>query len=487
GRPAAFRQLRVRRAGPLHILDDPGLVAASIRHGFYCGLQNAVFRARVFDGHRFQAAYRNEAEDRLFVTRALTRGHRFGYLTDVHVIYHIHDANSSGAGGGRQDVDRRLRVMRPIAQGYADLRHEASFTKDEIRAIDERLHLELFWHIGYALLWANGRRAEAIETYRQALKVWPWSAASWKTYVLARLRTFGQPEAAAPRTRLAYLKALSRYLRLVRQHPGRWRLALQSVALAPLLREHLPPQVIRVHEGFRMRVDGSSQTSRILYATGEYEPATSALIKSKIGQGDLVVDVGANIGYFTLLASSAVGASGAVMAFEPNVVVRERLTDNIRLNASNNVTVHGEALGPTPGEVTFYVGPSNDTGLASLRALDGSATVTVPQVRFDDLPRPGGRPVRLIKVDVEGAELSVIEGMSACLARDRPDIIMEVTDEYLRGLGASAAALFEHLHSLGYRMYEITESGPLKPIASADAIAGCPSQFNAFWTADLRH
>jgi FkbM family methyltransferase len=472
GQPLTFRRLKVRRAGDLHIFDDPDLLAVSIRHGLYCGLQNAVFRASIFEDQRFEAAYRNEAEDRLFVSRAIARGHQFAYLTDVHVQYHVHDANSSAANAN-QDIDRQLRVLRPIVQGYEDLRQQIPLTPAVSKAIGQRILQEAFWHIGYALLWSNGRRPEALEAFKQGLAAWPWDVRAWKTYLLARARVSMS---------FIWLKVLGAYLRTVPAHPGRWRLAVQAVALAPVLRSYLKPVIVRTHEGFRLRVDGSSQTGRILYATGRYEAATSAVITSRVKPGQLVVDVGANIGYFTVLAAHAVGRDGAVMAFEPNVDVRKRLEDNIRLNALTNVEVHGEALGERAGEVMLYVGPPTDTGLASLRALPGSRTVRVPLVRFDDLARPGDRPVRLIKVDVEGAEFAVIEGMMHCLSRDRPDLIMEITDEYLQGLNASARVLYERLAALGYYMFEIRDDGRLEPIRTVDALAHCPTQFNALWS-----
>jgi FkbM family methyltransferase len=282
--------------------------------------------------------------------------------------------------------------------------------------------------------------------------------------------------------RLSALRVLAMYLRHTPPHPGRWRLALRAVSLAPVLKRSTRPRVVRIPGGGRLEVDGSSQTGRILYATGEYEPATARLITASLRPGDLMVDVGANIGFFSILAARRVGPSGRVLAFEPAAPVRARLEANLRLNGLDNVDVRGDALGAATGPTTFYPGPSTDTGLASCRPLPASASITIDQVRFDDLT--AGLPaVRLIKIDVEGAELNVLQGMSACLRRDRPDLIVEFTDAFLRALGGSAEALHAFLCGHGYAVSLIREDGALEPIPDATHLARCPGQFNAFCSA----
>jgi glycosyltransferase involved in cell wall biosynthesis len=197
GAPRPFTKLHAREQGHVRVFDDPGTVACAIRDGLYCGLQNSVIRRSVFTRARFHAGVRNEAEDQLFVIRSLKQGHRMGYINDVHVQYHVHDTNSS-APDPRQAVDRQLAVYRPLVRGFEELRREFAWTPEERRELSRRLLQDQFWHIGYVVLWQGGRRAEAIEAYRQGLREWPWSLQAWKTYLAARLKVaFGQhgPEA----------------------------------------------------------------------------------------------------------------------------------------------------------------------------------------------------------------------------------------------------------------------------------------------------
>jgi glycosyltransferase involved in cell wall biosynthesis len=187
GTPRPFMTLATEARGAARLFADGRVVAWALRHGLYCGLQNSVIRLSVFDGVRFEAASRNEAEDQLFVIRSLKRGHGLAYLDAIHVQYHVHDANSS-APDPAQGVDRRLRVYEPLVRGFEALQREFEWTSLERRELSRRIAHDHFWHIGYAVLWNGGRRREAIEAYRRGLRAWPWSLACWKTYALARLR-----------------------------------------------------------------------------------------------------------------------------------------------------------------------------------------------------------------------------------------------------------------------------------------------------------
>jgi len=253
-----------------------------------------------------------------------------------------------------------------------------------------------------------------------------------------------------------------------------------AVALAPALRTRNRPFVIRVREGFRMQIDGSSQTGRMLYATGEYESETTRLIKRLLAPGQTMIDVGANIGYFAIVAARAVGPQGRVVAFEPVGPVRARLQRNLALNGLSRVEVREEALSASSGNVKFFTGPADDTGLASLRPLEGSRETTVRQVRFDDLWRVDD-PVALVKIDVEGAEMAAIRGMSGTLRRWLPDIVVEVTDAYLQALGSSAAELMAFLTGIGYKMHRIATAG-LERLNDPSELGRCPPQFNALFT-----
>lgn len=159
--------------------------------------------------------------------------------------------------------------------------------------------------------------------------------------------------------------------------------------------------------------------TRLNHIVGRYEPDTTQFFKKTIMPGMTVADVGANLGYFTRLASSLVGSTGSVYAFEPdeeNFLLLKKNTERLK-----NVHLMQSAVSDTEGTVTFYL--SNKMGMHSLVEKNGSGrSVTVPSTTLDRLYEK--TDVHFIKIDVEGAERLVFGGMTKLLAR-KPVIVFE--------------------------------------------------------------
>jgi glycosyltransferase involved in cell wall biosynthesis len=188
GEPRPFLKLKHRFSGQLQIIEDRDAVRCMILYGLYSGLQNSVIRRSVFDTDRFESVSRNEAEDQLAVIRSLTRGDRFAFLHNVHVIYTIHSGNSS-ASAHNGCFDRKLAVQRVLLARLERLQYEVPLTPRERRALRQRLSREHFWLLGYALQWSNGRRNEALASFRRGISYAPWNLGYWKTYLGALART----------------------------------------------------------------------------------------------------------------------------------------------------------------------------------------------------------------------------------------------------------------------------------------------------------
>lgn len=188
GKPRPFLQLQARPSGALRIIEDSAAaIECQIRHGLYCGLQKSVLRRRLFQTLRFATSYRNEAEDQLFVIRALAAGYRVGYLDNIHLVYYVHNDNSSGSSLSMA-LDKQVQLYQAMAQGYEDLVDQVPLTTAQVRALKHRLSQEFFWNLGYALLWSNGRKQEALSMFRRGLRLRPYELSYWKTYLLARIR-----------------------------------------------------------------------------------------------------------------------------------------------------------------------------------------------------------------------------------------------------------------------------------------------------------
>jgi FkbM family methyltransferase len=184
--------------------------------------------------------------------------------------------------------------------------------------------------------------------------------------------------------------------------------------------------------------------------------AEKRLYLSLIRRGDVILDVGANVGYFTMLFSDLVGKKGEVHAFEPIHGTFAELSRNIgRFPGYRNVRLKCAALGDRSNPIRMFL-PGSDSGQAALvRHRDGSweaasiASIDVEMIRLDeyagDLPR-----IDFVKCDVEGAELLVLIGGQSILKRLRPRLLLEVDNRWLRSFGRTAEDLFSLLRQIGY-------------------------------------
>ncbi len=202
----------------------------------------------------------------------------------------------------------------------------------------------------------------------------------------------------------------------------------------------------------------------------DYESDVTALFRSRLRPGDHVLDLGANIGYFSMLSASLVGPTGTVIAVEPNPANARLVEASRRANGFNTVTIVQVAAGLSPGLLVLNRSHSNGTTSAVPDAL---ATLldaeTVGCVRADTLVPPNRR-IGLIKADVEGAEYLALGGCTATIRRDRPLIVSEFSPSLMPGIsGVSGPAYLDWLVGLGYRLNVVEGDGSARP-ATPEAV-----------------
>ena len=180
GEPLPFLSLNTQARGNLKVIDDERAKAWQLRYGLYCGLQNSVLRRNVFDQLRLPPF--RIAEDRLFTVMAIEKGVHLAYFDDVHVVYHVHNENTSDTMSGSSVVKRR-KVQEEVVRCYEATEQYAELSRAEKRALGDRLSKEYFWHLGYAILWRNNCRREALQMFRRGLRLRPFDLKCWKTYL----------------------------------------------------------------------------------------------------------------------------------------------------------------------------------------------------------------------------------------------------------------------------------------------------------------
>ncbi len=192
---------------------------------------------------------------------------------------------------------------------------------------------------------------------------------------------------------------------------------------------------------------------------GTYEPELRAILKSVLVPGAVAVDVGANVGWHTLLMSRLVGDGGLVLAAEPNPSIVRCLQSNLRLNRIGNVTVLPVAIAAASGVAEFWAPAASETAsgdghLVSGGGPDGAVRVQVETRTLDAiLHEAGASRLDFIKIDVEGFEWQVLQGALDSLERFRPQVYFEFNEEYSGRGGGSSKAFGAFFTRLGYRLF----------------------------------
>lgn len=202
--------------------------------------------------------------------------------------------------------------------------------------------------------------------------------------------------------------------------------------------------------GGAVLADLGDYVGRAAWYFGDLDRKISGLIDRYARPGDTVADIGANIGVTTLRMARAVGPRGRVVAFEPHPETAARLRAAVARSNAAQVEVCELALGDEAGTARLVRPPGNAGAAAIATGAEHGSALTVKMARLDDLAADW-RALRLLKIDVEGAEAAVIDGGRETLARLRPILIFETNR-------ADSESLFQRLAALDYEIHGVTRS-----------------------------
>jgi FkbM family methyltransferase len=222
------------------------------------------------------------------------------------------------------------------------------------------------------------------------------------------------------------------------------RMVAKSCIVFLLGHQSKPRLIVRgLASGYRICV---SPAENLGYLLGTAEPHLQRVIKEYVSAGDTVYDIGANMGYVSLSLAKQVGRRGSVFAFEPVPQNVDLLRKNIEVNRLGNIRLLDVAASDKPGSAVIRIAGNPSMASMIWHKNDPSATrINVRTVAIDELVEAGdvGDP-SFVKIDVEGAEGSVVQGMRRTIAASQPVLFMECSD-------AGRATTWGVLRELGYQ------------------------------------
>ena len=214
--------------------------------------------------------------------------------------------------------------------------------------------------------------------------------------------------------------------------------------------------VIEYDEGL-INVSLESDIEYEILFHGYYEPHLARLIRAVVQPGAACLDIGANIGCYTLVMAFAAGSDGKVVALEPHPGVAERLSENVALNRLRNVSIVRAALWHSDGVATLhsYEPGSSKKGISSLKASESARhAIEVPTVSGKALEEKFHfTSLDLIKIDVEGAEMVALQELSDLIETHRPSLIIEYRRQHWERFGSSIEDALGMLRDWRYTVY----------------------------------
>lgn len=209
-------------------------------------------------------------------------------------------------------------------------------------------------------------------------------------------------------------------------------------------------------EGHKMFLD--SEDILDLSVWGVWEPLETELFKKEIKKGDVVLDIGAHIGYYTLIFAKLVGGNGQVYAFEPDPENFALLKKNVEINGYKNIVLVQKAVSNKTGKIKLYLCEDRKVDHSIYDPHDSRKSIDIEAIRLDDYFKDYKGKIDFIKMDIEGAEEGVIQGASSLLQKNKNvKIVTEFLPIALRRSGIEPKEYLKLLIKHGFSLYHINE------------------------------
>lgn len=238
--------------------------------------------------------------------------------------------------------------------------------------------------------------------------------------------------------------------------------------LAGVLSKRLQPQV--VVQGHKMFLDDKDSLN--LLTNGIFEKFETELVKREVKRGDVVLDLGANIGYYTLMFAHLVGEEGKVYAFEPDPTNFALLKKNVRANGYKNVELAQKAVSDKNGKLKLYLSEENRGDHRIYDSHDGRKFVEVESVKLDDYFQGYQGKIDFIKMDIQGSEGRAVLGMAQILSKQKSlKLISEFWPIGLQRFGTDPLEYLQLLLNRGFTLSNINGvEGKIEPVTPEELL-----------------
>src|SRR3989338_5856384 len=244
-----------------------------------------------------------------------------------------------------------------------------------------------------------------------------------------------------------------------------YKIPMMRFFLTPIVNMLKPSWLII--QGNKFYIDKSDTTvSQELILSGKWEDFESEVFKKNINVGDTVVDVGAHIGYYSIIVANAVGISGKVFAFEPEPKNFELLKKNVEVNGYKNVVLIEKAISSKSGKSNLFINKENTGDHRIFASNHQRSSIIVDSTTLDDFFKDKKKKIHLMKMDIQGAEMDALVGARNVLKKGEE--LKLITEFWPRGLqrsGKSAKKFLDLLQKNSFKIYGIDEiKRELKPM-----------------------
>lgn len=207
---------------------------------------------------------------------------------------------------------------------------------------------------------------------------------------------------------------------------------------------------------FKINIDPKNGTvDNEIFLQGVYEPSILKIIKNNINTGDVILDVGANIGQHSIFMSFVTGNTGKIISFEPVSSIYAQFKNSIEINNIKNITLHNLACGDMEKEMNINTISSNMGGSSLVFSGDDRKIEKIKVITADSIVKNENK-INFIKIDVEGYEYEALLGLKDTIEKHHPKIMLEYSYAGYKSMGTdSAKKILDLLYSFDYDLYDI--------------------------------